>query len=142
MRKPPPPPTVVHKRRRAKPDPNIRTWHTDNPPPQQIKREWMQSEVSVYVNRLRMANDPSVVLDAAEKLVRRDEAEGAMASIIAVPNHPLGAGYLVFAKKGRFNMLGRALGRLFSMVNFVQPQRTEMPPSSLRPFVKHMRKGE
>jgi hypothetical protein len=134
--------------RQPPPDRKIRAWHADNPPPEprpppsKAYAQLLDAEINVHVARLRLANDPDVVRGAAEKLARRDEAENAMASILALPNHPLGPGYFVVAKKGSFNILGLALKALFSLVNFVKPSKAvDMSPSSLRPFVKAMRKS-
>jgi hypothetical protein len=158
-RRPTAPPPVVVTKKRASPaappavrrptDTKIRTWHADDPqpeprpPPSKAYAQLLDAEINVHVARLRLANDPDVVRGAAEKLARRDEAENAMASILALPNHPLGPGYLVVAKKGSFNILGLALKALFSLVNFVKPSKAvDVSPSSLRPFIKAMRKGE
>src|SRR5262245_38384371 len=88
--------------------------------PSATKTSWLQSEVNVWVNRLRMANDPAVSQRAAEKLAQRDEAENAMVSIIALPHHPLGAGFLLIAKGGAYGALERALRALFALINFVR----------------------
>ena len=131
--------------RRPPTDNKIKVWHADAPKaePSKTQADWVQSEVAVYVNRLRMANDPDVLRNAGEKLAHRDEAENAMASILALPNHPLGPGYFVVAKKGSFSILGLALKALFSLVTFVKASKAVdiRSPSSLRPFVKAMRKG-
>ena len=137
---PAPPP-----RRPLPPDGRIKALRHDDPPkpPSKAKTAWLQAEITVHAARLRMANDPSVLQGAAEKLAYRQEAENAMASILALPDHPLGAGYFVVAGKGKFNILGQALKALFAVVNFVKPTRaTDRSPSSLRPFIKAMRKGE
>ena len=161
-RRPPPrpPPVVVTKTKRSAMAPTpaaprpplppdrgriqaLRDSDPPRPPPKKSRVDWLQSEVAVHVNRLRMANDPDVMRGAAQKLVHHREAENAMVSILALPDHPRGSGYFVVAKKGTFNILGQALKALFALINFVKPNNaTERSPSSLRPFIKAMRKGE
>jgi hypothetical protein len=146
------PPLVVHRNprrhvngatteRRATPDGTIRTWRDTDPKPTTSAAQ-MQSEIASWVSRLRRANDPEVHRDAADKLAHRDAAETEMASVISMPNHPLGPGYFVVAKKGAFNRLGRSLRSLFSRVVFPSAKAPDRPPSSLQPFIKSMRKGE
>lgn len=77
------------------------------PPSETKKQDWLKSEVNVWVNRLRMANDRSVMRGAAEKLTYRQEAETAMGSILPLPNHSLGPGYFLVAREGTYDALGR-----------------------------------
>ena len=113
------------------------------PPSETKKQDWLKSEVNVWVNRLRMANDRSVMRGAAEKLTYRQEAETAMGSILPLPKHPLGPGYVLVAREGTYDALGRALRALFALVTFIKPSKAaHRSPSSLRPFIKAMRKGE
>jgi hypothetical protein len=91
-----------------------------------------------------MANDPDLLRNTAAKLAQRDEAENAMVSTIALPQHPLGAGFLIIAKEGTYGALERALRALFALINFVRPSKATdiRSPSSLRPFIRDVRKGE
>jgi hypothetical protein len=155
-RSPPPPPVVVVKPSRRSttapaapprplpPDGRIRVLRDDappRPPPSQSKTAWLQAEIALWAARLRLANDPAVMHGAAEKLAQRDQAESAMVSILALPDHPLGSGYFIVAGMGAFHRLGLALRALFTAINFVRPsQAMDRWPSSLRPFIKNMRK--
>lgn len=140
------PPAAAPPRRPAQPAGKIKTWHADDPPkpaPSGSKLAYLQDQVTAWVNRIRLANNPEVLRRAAEKLAQRDEAEKASASIMPLPHHQLGGGYLIVAKEGSFHTLGQALKMLLSGVTFVKPDRSvERSPSSLRPFIKSMRKGE
>jgi hypothetical protein len=137
--------------RRPPTDSKIRTWRADDPqpepglPPSKAYAQLLDAEINVHVARLRLANDPTVLRHAAEKLAHRDTAERSMASIWPVPHHPLGPGYFVVAKDGMpgYGLLGKALRALFAAVTFVRPKADDTHlPSSLRAFVRQMRKGE
>ena len=160
-RRPPPrpPPVVVTKTRRiaaapapaaprrAPADHRIKTWHADEPvkPRTPTKTEWLQNQVQLWVHRLRTANDPSVLQGAAEAMAYQAEAQKAAASIIPVRHPHFGECLLITPteKEPSKSLLAKVFQKLLPTVNFVRPTKaTEHSPSSLRPFIKSMRRGD
>jgi hypothetical protein len=127
-------------------DSKIRAWRDDIPaptPPLPLDKSediLLQAEIEVHNGRMRLANDPNVLQEASEKLALRDQVERQAASIMPVPNHPLGKAYLVFARSdAAYPILGKGLRRLFPKLNFVsQPKHPGRAPWWT--FVKDTRK--
>jgi hypothetical protein len=103
-----------------------------------------QRQVEIFVARLRGANDPSVLTQAAEAVVYRDEAQKVAASIIPLHHPHFGDCLLITSREKEANkgFLAHVFQKLLPAVTFVKhkPQDARVP-SSLKPFVKAMRSG-
>jgi hypothetical protein len=99
--------------RRAAPDRGIKAWREGDPPrppPSESKLAYLQDQVTAWVNRMRLANNPEVLRRAAEKLAQRDETENASASIMPLPkrlSHCCEGGQLPHPRSGPEDALVR-----------------------------------
>src|SRR5262245_22587278 len=156
-----PPPTVVRKPSRstttapsvprgAPPDRRIRAWHADAPKPEPaipadlVEDHLYQAAVDQHYALLRQSNDPDRPLQAAKTVARVEQLARNTASIPQLPQHTPAPAHILFARDHRTNtLIGKVLQALLPGVTYVKQRRpADTPtPSSLRPFIKSMRKG-
>jgi hypothetical protein len=154
------PPVVVTKKRstaaaapavpRRPTDTKIRTWHADAPkpepaiPPDLLEDHLHQAAIDEHYARLRGANDPDVPMQAAKAVARVEQLARNTASIHELSHHNSAPAHVLFARDHRTNtIIGKVLQALLPGVTYVRQRRPgdTHAPSSLRPFVKSMRKG-
>jgi hypothetical protein len=102
-KRPPPKPVIVENRkrpssaappaapRRATPDRSIRAWNADAPKPEPPRTptytEILQRQIEIWVYRLRGANSPDILQEAAEAMTLREELQRTTASLVPA-RHP------------------------------------------------------
>jgi hypothetical protein len=141
--------SAAHAARGAPPDSRIRAWSADAPKPE--KPPLTEAEEALvakfyYRQRLYKANNPEVLDEFCEKLAALDAVTDKVAAIIPVENHDTwGPGHFFASKdKASFRKLSGLYRKLYPKITQVQPPRPGdiRSPSSLRPFVRRMRRGE
>lgn len=157
-RRPPPKPPIVETRRRgsapppsaprtASPDRRIKVWRDDLPalqpvlPPDQAEDVLLRAEIEVHNARLRLANDPSVIEQAATKLALVDQVQRQATSIIPQDHANLGPGHFIAARDRTANaILGKALRQLLPTTTHVRNKPQDFrSPSSLARHVRNLK---
>jgi hypothetical protein len=135
----PKPPIVEHRRRpgsastpaarQLTPDRRIRAWNADapraEPPRQPTYAEILQRQIEIWVYRLRGANSPDTLQEAAEAAALREEAQRAVASMIPVRHPHFGSAVVVVPKPGQAGVMTGLLQRLFPKVTLARTQDYE-----------------
>jgi len=154
------PPTVEHKKRRspappgaprgAPTDNRIRTLHDDAPKPapplspDKAEDVLYLAELEVWKARLKYGNDPDHDEYAAGIVANAGRLARNSVSIVPQPHGNAGPGVWIGTKSAAVvGIVVKALSKLMPGVTVVKPSTGDARvPSSLRPFVKAMRKGE
>jgi hypothetical protein len=115
--------------RQATPDRRIRAWSADAPraeaPRQPTYTEILQHQISIWVYRLRGANSPDTLQEAAEALTYREEAQRVTASMVPIKHPHFGSAVVVVPKPGQAGVMTGLLQRLFPKVTLARTQDYE-----------------
>jgi hypothetical protein len=134
-RRPPAKPPIVEHRRRpgSAPSPaarqppanwRIRAWSADasraEPPRQPTYTELLQRQIEIWVHRIRGANNPDILQEAAEALTYREEAQRAAASMVPIKHPHFGDAVVVVPKPGQAGIMTGLLQRLLPRVTLAK----------------------